>query len=121
LIGESARTYQKSAAPVGLRADDAHRRALGVGAHDAERAGGEADVGTARDHGLLRLPAPLGVEQLQLEPVLLEEAGARAELRHGRVPIALLADGELQFVLGGGGATGDGDKHGGQHGKGRYR
>src|ERR671921_16079 len=77
LIGESDRTYQnRSPAPV----VSAPRMRTG-------------------EHCLLRLPTPLGVEELKVEPMFFEDPGALAELGHRRVPVAALADRELQRVL----------------------
>src|SRR5262249_57682445 len=67
-----------------FRPDDANRRALGVGAHDAERAGGDADVDAAGDHRLHGLAAAAGEQQFEVEVVLAENAGALAQ--RGRTP-----------------------------------
>src|SRR5207244_3274451 len=40
----------------------------------------------------------LGIEDVELEPVLLEDAGALAEIGGGAVPDAALAYGELELV-----------------------
>ncbi len=58
-----------------LRADDAHRRALRIGRHGAERADRETQIDAAGDHRLQRLAAARGVDHLELEAVLLEDAG----------------------------------------------
>jgi hypothetical protein len=52
----------------------------------------------AGDHRLLGLPCALRAERLDLELVFRVSAGADAELDRGRIPIAALPDGELQFV-----------------------
>jgi hypothetical protein len=99
LTGESARTYQYESSPVDS-ADDAHRRALGVGAHDAERAGGNADVDAAGDHRLHRLAAAAGEQQLEVELVLAENAGALAQRGRRAVPYFTLTDRDLELVRG---------------------
>ena len=86
----------------GLGADDAQRGSLGEQAERAHDARRHADIDAAGHDGLLRLASPLRVEDLEGEPVLLEDADALAELGHGGVPVAALADGELQRVLRGG-------------------
>ena len=50
-------------------------------------------------HRLLRLAAALRPEDLENEAVLLEDAGALADLRDRRVPVAALPGGDLQRVL----------------------
>ncbi len=85
----------------GLGADDAHRRAFGIGAEHAHDTRGDADIDAAGDDRLLRLAGALRVDHLKHEAVLLEDAGALADLRHRGVPIAALADGELHGVFGG--------------------
>ena len=52
---------------------------------------GDADVDAARDHRLLRLAAALRPQDLEHEAVLLEDAGALADLGDRRVPVAALA------------------------------
>src|SRR6201981_1386255 len=98
LTGESARTYQYEILSGRFRPDDAHRRALGVGAHDAERAGGNADVDAAGDHRLHRLAAAAGEQQLQREVTLAENAGALAQRGRRPVPYFALPDRKLERV-----------------------
>src|SRR5262249_55484145 len=86
-----------------LRPDDADRRALGVGAHDAERASGNADVDAARDHRLQRLAAAAGEQQLEVEVVLAENAGALAQRGRSPVPYFALPNRNLELVCGEGG------------------
>ena len=50
---------------------------------------------------LQRLAAARGVDHLELEVVLLEDAGLGAEMGDGGVPVAALADGELELIGGG--------------------
>jgi len=126
LTGESARTYQYESSGR-FRPDDADRRALGVGAHDAERAGGDADVDAAGDHRLHRLAAAAGEQQLEIEVVLAENAGALAQRGRSPVPYFALPDRNLELVRGesgdgcepsrdGGGETNpDSMDHGGPH------
>jgi hypothetical protein len=80
-------------------ADHTDGRALGVSAHDAERAEPDAEIGTARDHRLQRLARPLGVEDVEYDAVLPEDAGVLRELRDRLVPNALGTDRELERVL----------------------
>ena len=56
--------------------------------------------GCARDHRLQRLARARGVEQFELDAVLLEDAGLVAEMRDRGVPVAALADGHLDHVVG---------------------
>jgi hypothetical protein len=60
LTGESARTYQYESSPVDSAPMMRIGRALGVGAHDAEGSGGDADVDAAGDRRLHRLAAAAG-------------------------------------------------------------
>ena len=56
------------------------------------------DIGAAGDHRLQGLARARGVEDLELDAVLLEDAGLVAEMGDRGVPIAALADGELELV-----------------------
>ncbi len=81
-----------------LGADHAHRRALGIGAEHAHHAGGDAEIDAAGDHRLLGLARAVGVDDLELEAVLLEDAGELADLRDRGVPVAALADRQFHLV-----------------------
>jgi hypothetical protein len=83
-----------------LRADDADRRAFRIGAEHAERADGHPDVDVAGDHRLHRLPGTLGIENVEVEPMLLENAGARAERGRRAVPDFALADCDGELIGG---------------------
>ena len=85
--------------PGRLRPDDAHRCALGVGRHRPQGTDCEAKIDRAGDHRLQRFTAAGGVNHLQGDAVLLEDAGLGAELRNRRVPVAALPDGELEEVV----------------------
>ena len=101
LIGDSrAHVPIKIVGPGRAVADDAHRRAFDVGGHRRRRADADADVGGARDHDLQRLAGPLGVDRLERDPVLLEDAGARAQVGSRGFPISAHRDRELERVLG---------------------
>src|SRR5262249_472502 len=63
---------------------------------------------------LQRLTRARGVEQLELEVVLLEDAGLGAEMRDRGVPVAALPDSQLELVLGRGGGGGSEQR---QHGE----
>ena len=52
----------------------------------------------------------VGVENIEIEAVLLENAGALAEFGDAGVPGALLRDGDLERVVGGGKAAGPGER-----------
>src|SRR5262249_8345401 len=82
-----------------LRADDAHGCAFGEGAEHAHDADADADVDAAGDHGLLRLAGALGIEQLEREAVLLEDAPAIPDLGDASVPQPALPDREPQRLL----------------------
>ena len=82
-----------------LAADDADRRALGEGADGGRHAGGGRDVHAAADHRLDRFRAGLDVEDFEVEPVLLEDAAALAELGDAGIPGAALGDRDLQSGL----------------------
>jgi hypothetical protein len=90
-------------------ADHADRRALGVGAERAQRADRDADVDRAGDHRGQRLAAALGVEHLELEAALLEEALLLADLGHLVVESPAGANGDFQCVVGKRGGGGDGE------------
>ena len=86
-----------------LRRDDAVGRgfaALHVGADGAEDAVRHGDVDAAGRNGRDRLRAALGVEHLDLEAGVLEEAGRLAELDPGAVPEAALRDRHLELFDG---------------------
>jgi hypothetical protein len=79
--------------------DHPDRGALGEGAEGVEGADPGADVGAAGDHRLLRLARARSVENFQLEPMLLEEAGILPELGERVLPGAGQAPGNLQPIL----------------------
>ena len=83
-----------------LGADDAQRRALRIGAEHAEHAGGRAELDAAGDHRLLGLAAALGIEDVEHDAVLLEDAAALAELGDRGIPQPALADRDAQRVVG---------------------
>jgi len=64
-----------------LTADDANRGALREGTDRGRYAGGGCDVDRAADQRLDRFRSGLGVEDFQVEPMLLEDAAALAELQ----------------------------------------
>ena len=78
------------------RADDADGRALAVGAEASEHPGAEADVDRAGDDDLQRLAAALGVEDVEIEAVLLKDAGLLAELGDRAFPAAADRRGDLE-------------------------
>ena len=86
-----------------FRADHAHGRAFGIGAEHAHDTGGNADIDAARNHRLLRLARAIGVDDLQLQAMFLEDAGELADFRHRSVPVAALADRQFHLVLRAGG------------------
>src|SRR5262249_41156409 len=59
----------------------------------------DPDIHAAGDHRLLGLARALGVEDVERESVLLEDAAALAELRHRGVPQRALADRDLERLL----------------------
>ena len=77
----------------------AHRRTLGIGAHDAGNAYARADIRTAGDDRLHGLAGTRGAEAFQHQIVLLEDAGVLAQRRRLVLPIVDLADCELELVL----------------------
>ena len=81
------------------RQQHAHRRALGEGAHHARDADARAEIGRARHHRLNGLARALRAERLDLEIVLLEDAGVLAERRRLVLPVVDLPDRDLQRVL----------------------
>jgi hypothetical protein len=85
--------------PDHLAADDADRRALGKGADGGRDAGRSRDIHAAADHRLDRFRAGLDVENLEIEPMLLEDAAALAELGDAGVPGTTLRDGDPQRVF----------------------
>jgi hypothetical protein len=56
-------------------------------------------IDAAGYHALLGLAAALCVEELEHEPVLLEDAGLLTELRRRRLPGAALGNSNLYHVL----------------------
>ena len=83
----------------GFRADDAHRRALGVSADRADGADRKADIDAVGDRPAAGSRRCRTCRSFEIEAVLLENAGLVAEMRDRGVPIAALADGELHLVL----------------------
>ena len=84
-----------------LRRDDAVGRgfaALHIGADGAEDAVRHRDIDAAGGDGGDRLRAAFGVEHLDLEAGVLEEAGGLAELDPGAVPESLLRDRDLELL-----------------------
>ena len=84
-----------------LGPDDPVRRgvaALHVGADGAEDAVRHGDVDAAGGDGGDGLRAAFGVEHLDFEAGLLEEAGGLAELDPGAVPESLLRDRDLELL-----------------------
>src|SRR5262245_38792577 len=63
-------------------------------------AGSDAKVDAAGNHRLQGLTATIGVEDIEVEPVLLENARALADVGQAAVPVVGGADGELQHVVG---------------------
>src|SRR5258708_658652 len=78
-----------------LGPDDAHRRPLGIGRDRAERADGQPQIDAAGDDRLQRLARAGRIDHLELEAVLLEDAGLGTELGNRGVPVAALPDGDL--------------------------
>jgi hypothetical protein len=81
------------------RPDDADRRALGVGAHDSQRPEPDAEVGAAGDHRLQSLARALGIEDVEHDAMLSEDAGILRELRDRLIPDSLGPDRELERIL----------------------
>src|SRR5262249_16464720 len=73
--------------------------ALGKGADRGRHAGGGRDIHAAADHRLDRFRAGLDVEDFEIEPVLLENAAALAELGDARVPGAALRARDLPALF----------------------
>src|SRR5262249_42854294 len=65
-----------------------------------------AEVDSASDNRLQRLAAARGVDHFEFDAILLEDAGLGAEVSDGGVPIAALADGELEEIVGAGAGRG---------------
>src|SRR4029079_1860648 len=82
------------------RADHPHRGALGEGAERAEKADRYADLGAVGDHHLDGFTAALGVQNIEREPMLLEEAGVLAELSDKGLAHPAGANRDLEMVLG---------------------
>src|SRR6185436_19921753 len=81
------------------RADHPDRSAFGECAEDRMSTGPDADVDAAGEHDLDGLAAALGVEHVEREAMLLEDAGVLAELRHALLPAAALPDRDLERIL----------------------
>src|SRR5215467_14248867 len=80
-----------------------------LGSERIECADPGADIGATGDYGLLGFAGALGIENLQHEPVLLEETGILPQLRKGIFPRPCQSPGDAQFVLRDGSAI-QGDK-----------
>ena len=79
--------------------DDADRRTFRIGAQNAHDPCPDPDLDTAGYDSLLGLAGTLGVEDFEREAVLLENAGALADIGNRRIPQSALADRNLQCVL----------------------
>ena len=79
---------------------NAHRRALGKGAHHAGCADARADIRTARNHRLNGLAGALRAGIFKHQAVLLEDAGILTERRRLVFPVVDLPDDDLERVLG---------------------
>jgi hypothetical protein len=103
--------------PVGVRradhgaADDPHRRALGKTADGGFDAAAAGDIHAARNHGLMGLRTALGVQDLDREATLGENAGALAEFGDRRIPLPPLRDRDPEGI----GGSGRGERR--QHGR----
>jgi hypothetical protein len=86
-----------------------------LGSKRIECADPGADIGAARDHGLLGFASALGIENFQHEPVLLEEARILPQLRKGILPRPCQSPSNAQFVLRDGGAIQVDKKHERRH------
>ena len=75
--------------------------------------GTDADVDAAGEHDLDGLTAALGVEHVEREAMLLEDAGVLAEFRHALLPAAALPDRDLERILRGRGAMQEHQQQGG--------
>ena len=93
------------------RRQNAHRRALGEGAHDAGGTDAGADIGRARDHRLDGFAGALRAGILQHQPMFLEDAGVLAERRRLVFPVVDLADHQLERVFGGCRGAGKRQRH----------
>ena len=68
-------------------------------AEHAEEADRNADLRAVRDHRLLRLAAAVGVEDVEREAMLLEDAGLVAKLGDEGLAHVAVADRDLEVVL----------------------
>src|SRR5215471_3002038 len=82
-----------------LAADDADRRALGERAECGRDARSGREVDAAGDQCLDRFGPGRRVENLELQPMLLEDASAQPELGNAGVPRPALRHRELEHVL----------------------
>jgi len=82
-----------------LAADQAKRRALGVSADRARYADAGCEVQAAANHRLLGLGAARGEQDLKLQAVSLEDAGALAEFGDARIPQATLWNRDADLFL----------------------
>jgi hypothetical protein len=81
------------------RADHPDRGALRIGREYPEGAGRDGDLHAAGQHGLQALGAALGIERLDREAVLLEDAETVADLRNHVLQRADVAAGDLELIL----------------------
>src|SRR6185503_1222373 len=81
------------------RTDDTDGRALGISAERAQKSRGHADLRAVGDDHLLRLAAALGVEDIEGESVLLEDAGILSELGDEGLADAARAHRDLEVIL----------------------
>jgi hypothetical protein len=81
-------------------ADDAHRRTLGKHADRPQEAHAGADLGAVGDHRLLGLAAAVGIEDVEHDFVLVEQAGLVADLGDEGLADAAAANRDLEPLLG---------------------
>src|SRR5215203_3757068 len=79
--------------------NDAHRCPFGEDPKHTACSRGNAHINASREHGLLGLASPLSIEDIEFEPMLLEDARTLSKLWHGRVPISTLSHGKLHCLL----------------------
>ncbi len=89
-----------------FRAEDAQRRALGIASEHGRDADRHRDIDRSADDCAERLGAAADEQQVDVDAVLLEDAGAVADLGDGGVPCAALRHRHLQGILRPGGRRG---------------
>src|SRR5271166_2967409 len=81
------------------RQDDAHRRAFRKGSGNRAGPGADPDIDAPGDDGLQGLAAAIGIEQLQCQAMLREDAGPLSDGGKTTIPVVWRPHRDLESIL----------------------